>query len=87
MDPTLLDLDLVITGLVALLTFAGGIFYMERRVAPALAAARELVEMIAKCRSARADGTVTDYEEQMIGRTAVRFYENLETAGRAVFKR
>jgi hypothetical protein len=82
-----MDIDLLIAGIIALLTFAGGLFYMEQRVAPALGAARELVDMIGKCRSARADGTVTEYEEQMIGRAAVRFTENLETAGRAIFRR
>jgi hypothetical protein len=58
----------------------GGIAYMDRRLAPAVSACSALVDMIAKCRAAKADGVITDYEAQMIGKAAAHFEGDLETA-------
>jgi len=78
------QIEILLSAAALLVGITAGAIGTHKVLAPLVLAAQDLVDMIARCRSARADGTTTPYEEQMIGQVTIRFVDNLGATGSAL---
>lgn len=78
------EIQILLTAAALLLGLAAGAVGTHKIFAPIVGAIQELIDMVTKCRSAKADGTVTEYEERMIGRATIRFVDHLGATGSAI---